>query len=178
MTTNYSVDVFLRTLDERFDVFKRNLEALLQALAGNKPDQKLAAATQALTAADDLERSLSSHDQPPWLGPILVSLKSNVKRVNDETRSYQLARALALEYARIQDHKWSFAEEEDTGFDFDGLYESFREQSRVPELFDILIGALEKIAANQDIDSRRVVQALEKLIQSLKRNRRGSYFAT
>ena len=175
---NNSVDVFLRTLNERFNAFKADFESLLKALASNDTNEKNAAAQRTLTSADDVQRSLSENDQPGWLHPIILSLKQHSARLDNANHCYELARVVAKLYARIHNHKWSFAKEDVTGFDFDALYEQCREKSRVPALFDQLIEGLEAIVSSNEVDSRRVIQALDRLIQSLKRSRRGSYFAT
>lgn len=167
----------MRTLDERFNAFKQAIDKLLKALAGSDGPQKVAASSKALEAATDLRRTLSANDQPPWLGPFIEALTNHGAGLPHDGHSYQLMRTVAIQFLPIQSHTWSFAETDSTAFDFDRLYEQFREQSRVPELFDELIAVLQQILSCPDIDSVKVVKALEKLIETLKRNRKGSYFS-
>ena len=184
MPTKESVDVFMRTLDERFAAFKQCLHMFLHALTAAPQPVGADAARNALQSAEDLSRSLSSHDQPPWLSPILNALRSHVPHVDKDANRRALVDVIMPEYGLILKHTWSFvaaaspSEDASSAVDFDRLYEDCREQSRVTELFDLLIERLEQIVALLDVDSRRVIQALTRIIETLKKNRRASYFST
>ena len=84
--------------------------------------------------------------------------------------------ALGLNYAAMLDHKWMFDFSEDGGFDFDGVFEKYEAQSRIPDLFDKLVEILEQVVQCDELDKRSVVRTLETMIATLKKNRKGSYF--
>jgi hypothetical protein len=79
----------------------------------------------------------------------------------------------------IEAHKW-FTNQSTvhTSFDFDEIYERYRIESKLPELFSILIDLLEQMIDSGEIDSIKVATSLKQLISLLKQNKSGSYFST
>lgn len=178
MPTDKTYEAFLRSLEERFVRFKKDIEALLLALVGLDAVKKAVTCATALHSAQELKGSVSSSDVPPWLNAVIGALDQHGKKLQIEGNCYHLNKALAIQYLLIRDHKWSFADASEKGFSFDKLFEQYRGESRIPELFDELIAQLNKIASMPDIDSKLIDSALKKLIETLKLNRNGTYFAT
>jgi len=82
-------------------------------------------------------------------------------------------------YKIIKEEKLLSSEsKENIAYDFDQLFEKFRSESKLPVLFDSLIEILEKIGESNEIDSRKIVDSLNKLIATVKKNKNGSYFST
>lgn len=173
-----SLEMFHRSLTERFSTFKQDLELLLRALTCLNVDQRKLAAAKALQSTEDLQRLLSGSDYPPWLPEIQSALVANKDLLERDNHSFVLTRSIAKLYALVQSHQWSFQAETDAlAVDFDGLYERHREQSSIADRFDELIETLEQLVLSEEIDSRKAIKALEKLIATLKKNRKGSYFS-
>ena len=170
---NAAIDTFLRFTAQRLSELQDAMKQLMPALAGENKADKVAKARVALAAVDALQLALHTQDHPPWMRPLNQALTTYVQndgRVN-------VANDLAMHYAGVVSHQWAFDFSDDKAFDFDGLYRRYREQSRIPELFDALVKILEEIVKSEALDSRTVAQSLETIIASLKKNRDGSYFA-
>lgn len=178
MPTDKTYEAFLRLIDEKFINFKKSIEALFLALVGNNVDKKNSACAETLVSAQELMRSVASSDVPQWLGTVINALHQHGKNLQVENHCYHLNKVLATQYVLINNHKWSFTDSAEAGFNFDKLFEQFRDESRIPELFDELIAQLSKIVSMPDIDSKQIDNALKKLIETLKLNRKGTYFST
>ncbi|MCH7989528.1 MAG: hypothetical protein IID46_10335, partial [Planctomycetes bacterium] len=74
-------------------------------------------------------------------------------------------------------HNWDDYVSDVNPIDFDSVYDEVRALSNLQDLFDKLVGQLEEIIACKQIDSMYAVEALEKLIATIKKNRDGSYLA-
>jgi hypothetical protein len=61
--------------------------------------------------------------------------------------------------------------------DFDALYRRFRDEGRIPQLFDDLIEIVTKIINSGEVDSLTALQALQQIVQILRANQHGSYLA-
>ena len=62
-------------------------------------------------------------------------------------------------------------------FDFDSIFEHYKSESRLPELFDDIIRILEEIQSSGEVDSLTMMTALGKVLATLKQNKDGSYFS-
>jgi hypothetical protein len=179
MAKNESVDFFLRFLNERFAAFREALMQLLEAISLEDKRRKGEAAKKVLHTIDDLKRSMSATDHPSWLGQLEGQLKGYLARYEGHPDSGKALLAAILHlHPAIEDQKWVFAEASPAAIDFAAIYEEYYAASRVPELFQELIGHLETIIQSGEIDSIQTIKALEKLIATLRKNARGDYFST
>lgn len=78
---------------------------------------------------------------------------------------------------QCDNHRWVFEEDDETAFDFDAIYERFKKESRLPELFDQVVRTLEEIHASGEVDSVTMLRALGKVISTIKKCKDGSYFS-
>jgi hypothetical protein len=67
MTTNPSLEFYMRLVIEKHKALISASHLVIRTLAGNDPDQKKAVANTALQAATDLRAILSKNDVPLWL---------------------------------------------------------------------------------------------------------------
>lgn len=178
MSSSTSHEVFVAALQERFDEFKKNVDQLIEALSAGSLEGKCLAATKLSQSADDIKRMLVEKDQPRWLLHIIRSLNSNRGNLEISRQCFDLTKSIATVYKSIQDHRWTFVSNGLDGIDFDAIFEACRSESRIPELFDKLVASLDELIATSEIDSVRVIQALKKLSETLRKNRKGSYFST
>jgi len=179
MPKNEAVEFLLRLLDERFDIFKRSLEALKDNLVKNNADQKIAACTHTLSALESLKASMSATDQPAWIGKIETAIRQFIKRHQHYADAgITFINTIIACSPQIASQKWDFSESgEDKPVDFDAYFQKFYDESRLPELFEKLVGHLQTIVESGAVDSNRILKQLQKLINTIKRNARGSYFS-
>jgi hypothetical protein len=173
---NYqSQQVFLRSHQVRYDAVKSCLQKLAEAFGNATDDDILARGAELHAAVESLRDNLSPQDRPPWMESMLNLLNMVRSNPGNPSRLAWLVQVLTNSYLPATNHEWGFQAVDDGAFDFDGLYEQHRTQSKLPQLFDKLIGLLEKLIASDDLDSRKVEHTLKILIATLKKNRNGSF---
>lgn len=174
--SNESVQLVLRLIQERHAALNTSLTSLLKTLAGENLERKKAAANGALRAAQDLRAVLSNNDVPQWL----IDLLNYLPLFPQGQGNWGTTEILDFVIERrpsVQNHQWSFDSSNETAFDFDGIFEHFKKDSRLPELFDQIIKILDDIRASGAVDSVAMLQALGKVIATMKRSKDGSYFS-
>ncbi len=122
---------------------------------------------------------LHPSDRPAWLTDLQRDLKLATQNHNDQLGVTAVHRIASDHYPRMLAYSWkSSGSDNATGFDFDPVFEKYRNECRIPELFDELIGFLQQIIESGEVDSVRMLSELEKIISTLRNARNGSYFAT
>ncbi len=174
MSTNESVLVFMRFVIEKHKDLISSLDQLVQALVGENAQNKVTKAEDALKKSKDLQSAIAKQDTPAWLPSLIQGLHYFVSKSWKQT---QLINHLIENIAVIKAHKWAFENSDEKAFDFDSIYEHYKSESRIPELFDEIIKILEDIQSSGEIDSRTMTTALGKVLATLKQNRNGSYFS-
>ncbi len=118
-------------------------------------------------------------DCPAWLNDMKRDLTYATTNHNDENGTIAVRRITAELYPQMTNHDWSVSSaSEKSGLDFDSIFEKYRSECRIPELFDQLIHQLQEIVLSGLIDSVRAVSELQEVISTLRRSKNGSYFAT
>jgi hypothetical protein len=174
MVANRKLVFFGRLLAERHNDLKVASESLILELAGDGKEQKKIAAQKARNAAVALSSILPDSDVPGWLKDVLACLQYYVDGTWDG--GYLIKHHYKL-LPLILNHQWGFDDDEDFALDFDGVFELYRKESRLPELFDEIISILESIKESGEIDSLNMMEALAKIIATLKNGKEGSYFS-
>lgn len=174
MTINDSLKFFLRLIKEKHAALVSVCHILLINLAGDDPNKKKSVAKNALQAATDLRAVLSNKDIPQWLNDI-VNFLTNF--TSGQWSSSDLLPHFVTAKASLDSHSWAFEQEAETAFDFDSIFEHFKKESRLPELFDQIIRLLEDIESSGEVDSVTMHRALGKVISTIKKSRDGSYFS-
>jgi hypothetical protein len=172
-----STEVFLRSHQMRYDAVKSCLQQLAEAFGKNNQDEILQKGTELHTALLSLNDNLSPRDRPNWIKAALQELNKIQSNPNHAGRISWLVAVLTNCYLPAMAQQWDFQAIDDGAFDFDGLYERHRAQSKLPELFEKLITLLEKIVESEELDSRKVERTLRVLIATLKKNRQGSFMS-
>jgi hypothetical protein len=164
----------MRFVTEKHKEVILSLDQLVQALVGENAPNKVAKAEDALKKARDLQSAISKQDSPAWLPSLVQGLHHYVIKAWNQQH---LINHLIDNVANIKQHKWAFENAEEKAFDFDSIYEHYKSESRIPELFDEIIKILEEIESSGEIDSLTMITALGKVLATLKQNRNGSYFS-
>ena len=174
MTANDSFQLFLRLIKQKHQALRETANALLRALAGEELNAKKNAARSMLQAANDLRAVLSNSDIPPWLSETINQLSAFV---DGRWKSYDLLSNFIPQKSALENHRWVFEENAEVAFDFDSIFEHFKKESRLPELFEEIVRLLEEIQESGEVDSVTMLRALGKVISTIKRCKDGSYFS-
>jgi hypothetical protein len=144
--------------------------------------QQLPIAQMAYSQAQALRDGLAPQDQPVWLAPIEGALHSFCDNHRAKQTASALNKAIAMHWAAMDKQQWTL-ESEDIAFDFDRIFEKHYKTSRIPELFDKLVDLLTQLIEAKDekghyvIQNRGAIEAIEKLIATLKKNRNASLYS-
>lgn len=174
MTTNASVQFHIRFVNEKHKELTASLEQLVQILVSENLAQKMKVAEATLKRASDLKASISQQDRPAWLDQLVQNLSFFTK---DKWKQPDIIKYLINNLSSINNHKWVFESPDKIGFNFDAIFDHYKSNSRLPELFDEIIKILEEIQNSGEVDSVSMMSALGKVISTLKKNRDGSYFS-
>jgi hypothetical protein len=179
---NESLKVFVRFVKQKHDKVIQDLNSLINAMVTDTKQHKLDSNEKLIVSSVDLNETLSPADVPLWLNEL--STKCHwYKYTHSHTSNPPVARQFIDHLVglkpSIEAHKW-FTNQSTvhTSFDFDEIYERYRIESKLPELFSILIDLLEQMIDSGEIDSIKVATSLKQLISLLKQNKSGSYFST
>jgi len=164
----------MRFVTEKHQELIKSLELLVTTLVSENIQQKFDKAKLALDKANDLKASVSSKDAPPWLPSLITGLTHFVGKAWKQTN---LIEHLIKLINQIREHKWVFESSTETAFDFDSIFEHYKNESRLPELFDEIIRILGEIHTSGDVDSVAMMTSLGKVLATLKQNKNGSYFS-
>lgn len=173
-TNNDSVQFFFRLVKEKHSNLVASASTLLREFAGDDPNAKKSCAESTLQAASDLRAILSKNDVPDWLN-------NTINAVSQFTRGNWSAKDFLPNFIdvkrQLDTHRWQFDQVTEAAFDFDSIFEHYKKESRLPELFDDIIRLLEEIESSGEVDSVNMLRALGKVIATIKKCKDGSYFS-
>ncbi|MCU7795901.1 MAG: hypothetical protein KZQ75_02090 [Candidatus Thiodiazotropha sp. (ex Myrtea spinifera)] len=178
MTENESVKFFLRLVQEKHALLKSRLNDLFQALSSDNHDEKVNANSLLLEAGEDLSRVLSADDTPSWLNSIIGETNLYSEKHNTSGHNFRLLNNIVGLRNQALNHTWDFDKSSiGNDYNFDVLYQKFKADSKLPELFESMISTLEEMISSGEIDSLTALSNLEQLISVIKQNKDGSYFS-
>jgi hypothetical protein len=143
-------------------------------MASDHPDSKKAAVKNAEEAAKALAVILPESETPHWLSLFLTYVDNYHK---GRWEGVYFMKHFYKVLPQLLSHEWGLEENENFALDFDGVFELYRKESRLPELFDEIIELLNTIKNSGEIDSVNMMEALTKIIATLKCGKAGSYFS-
>ncbi len=121
---------------------------------------------------------LHSSDRPPFLLHLHAALKSVTQQPEHQNCVPNMVKVATLYQPQLEMLKWEPATADETEFfDFDAVFERYRDECRIPELFDQLIDGLNKVVESGEVDSLKVLNQIRKIIATLRAARNGSYFS-
>jgi hypothetical protein len=174
MTSSESVAFFMRFITEKHKQVISSIDQLVDSLVSDTPEEKLNKAKSLLNKSKDLSSSISQQDCPTWLPSLIERLELFISGGHKATH---LIKHLMTSNSEIKNFRWVFENKSEAAFDFDSIFEHYKSQSRLPELFDQIIKILEEIRESGEIDSASMMHGLEKVIATLKKSKKGSYFS-
>ena len=184
MNDQPSANLYLNIILEKYANYKSKFISLLITLSENDQAKKVDASKELCDAASDLANILSEKDRPNWLKQtIIVTNTYGEQNIGQSVRSggaWTLLQKLMDIYPKpALEYDWSSTSNgQVSGIDFDEVYRTYRGNSKIDKLFDSLIAVLKKMILCGDIDSITAVSALNELLETLKKNKDGSYFST
>lgn len=174
MTSNASVQFHMRFVKEKHRELIESLNELVTHLVSEKLELKKSKADVALSKSNDLKASISKQDTPDWL-PYLIDALERFK--SGAWQQHDLINHLFICLQKIKEHVWIFDNPSEQAFDFDAIFQHYKSESRLSELFSEIITILEQIQSSGEVDSVSMMSALGKVIATLKQNKDGSYFS-
>ena len=174
LKANVSVQFHMRFVTEKHQELVQALDSLIKGLVSEDLNNKIALSKIALQKSTDLRSAVSKQDCPSWLPGLIDGLNHFL---GGTWKQEHLIDHLINVIVNIKAHSWVFESQSDTPFDFDSIFEHYKSESRLNELFDEIIKILEEIEASGEIDSLSMINALDKVICTIKKNKNGSYFS-
>lgn len=171
--TESSTEVFVRLIKSKHESLIKSLTRLQRALVGEDIEKKVVYARKALEEATALSSLLTDPDKPNWLQPLYQRLQTYSN--NPSVEAYNFLQAVIPLIEPILNHDW-FGSTHKTALDFDAIFEKYKKESRLDELFQEIIRILESILESGEIDSNSMLRALERMISTLRSCKKGSYF--
>lgn len=150
MEQNVSATLLLNLVNEKYNVIKSRLPSLLKTLSENGHKAKTEESSQLYNSAMDLANVLATSDQPNWLNEIIACTNEFTSQHKDPNSivlgsSWRLLQKLMKIYQPALSHKWDFSTHKGKHhYDFDSIYQKYRDESDLETLFDALIETLEK----------------------------------
>lgn len=174
MSQNESLNFFLRLVREKHVAMKQQAEILFKEMARDNLDGKKVQASGTKDRATDLRGLLSSKDVPGWLDHSITTL---AQFSSGTLPPEDFLTNMVTWKPELDRHAWVFDTTTDTAIDFDAIYERYRSESRLPKLFDEVVCILGEIEASGEVDSVTMINALNKVIATIKKCKDGSYFS-
>lgn len=174
MANTKTLELITRMIREKHGALIKASIQMLRAITGENEAEKKAKAQQMLENANSLRAVISTDDVPNWLAQAIGNLSQYIDNRRD---SYNFLNHHIQVKSQMEAHTWVFEEQSQAAFDFDSIYEHFKKESRLPELFDQIVNILEEIESSGQIDSVTMLKSLGKVIATIKRGKDGSYFS-
>ncbi|MGI1669966.1 MAG: hypothetical protein K6L74_06515 [Neptuniibacter sp.] len=175
MVSEASVVNHLEFIENKHSELINEFQALLSDLVGTSKDNSKKKVKELYLTVKNFQGMMSEKDHPDWLGELHSALANNVGLV--DPKFGELINELALISEQIINHEWILDHDSEDGFDFDAIYEKYRSESRLSELFREIIKILEKIKSSGQIKDLEMENALCALIATLNQNKDGSYLS-
>lgn len=172
-----NVEFFLRTVEERYEIFKSSFSSLVSALCSENIQEKKKAAEDAQSASDSLLSIISKSDHPGWLTQFKSDLHVYIQSTNRSGSSNRLMKSMLKLHPQMESHRWAFDRTSVLKpVQFEEIFKEVYTNSKGPDLFEKLLASLQSIVDSGEVDSLKAIEALNKLIATIKANMRGTYF--
>lgn len=171
---NDSIELYTRIINEKHKDLVKLSNILFRTLPTDDPNEKMTVARRTLEASTDILNIISKQDVPTWLNQLIEYLNNYI---NDRWKAPDFLVNFIVIKNQMENHVWISLENGEIAFDFDGIFERFKKESRLPVLFNQIIKLLDDIKNSGEIDSITMVKSLGKVISTIKKGNEGSYFS-
>ena len=173
-----SETAFHRTLQFHTENARSELQKCVVAFLAYSNTERVASANAAKEAVGRLRAMLAPADYPHWLSPLHEAL-DYVQANHANAPAILSMQKVCNEYQPLLNlHQWKIGSKDANAFDFEAIYIKYRDENKIPELFDKMIHALEEIGKCEALDSRMVLDQLERVVATLKKARESSLSTT
>jgi len=183
MKKEKSIEIFINALNKNINALKESLGKFLGFIASGNKSSLSKQATDVQSKVRNLKDILPEENWPKWLQTLDKNIDIYINNRFENLPGDQLRNILNFldtSYNLIQSFKDSLnLEESVVYYDFDEVYRHYRDNSRIPELFNKIIEILEKIINSDKIDeiSIKNMNKLKSIIATLYKTKKGSYFS-
>lgn len=173
-----STKLLQHLISERHEVMCAAISYFIKTISLENRDAKIASARSCEDAVEGLCSILARYDWPQWIPSLKGILHSYIQQsANDIDIGQRTIEALVGILPSINQQEWNFLDQESPAVDFQAVYKEFYDSSRVPDLFEQLMNQLKQIIDSREVDSVRVLEALNMLIATVRRNSRQDVLA-
>jgi len=173
-----SYNLFVRAVEEKHRECISSFNELMKEFSSFNQKGVEKANEDLHKKVQDLKLILAKADYPNWLERIGSGTKYYINNSTINNSSHELLNILTSQKTDLNSHKWNFySADSDYVYSFEGIYNKYRAENELGELFDKLTNELESIIKSGEIDSMMALKSLEELMQLLKDNKNGSYFS-
>ncbi|RLS39121.1 MAG: hypothetical protein DWH81_08925 [Planctomycetota bacterium] len=174
-----SESFFFRALEEKTEKARAAVQRCVSVFLSTNNSSRVEAATQAASAVSLIVDMLSAQDRPYWLSPLHNNLRTAAADPEGRDGLNGIQEIANTFQGALNSHKWKLTEANPAdGFDFDSMYNKYKKENRIPELFEEIISLLNEIANSGQLDSISALTELRRVIATLEKAKNGSYFAT
>ncbi|MAT91033.1 MAG: hypothetical protein CME59_00365 [Halioglobus sp.] len=178
MANTDSYNAFLRNVQEKHELVRSAYTHLFETIANGNLDEKLKASTKLREACLTLAKSIAEPDHPEWLRNCIAITGAYNANHEDPRHNVKLLNKLMHQSHALRNHTWEMTDQDRRDdLNLDKIYQQYRDQSRLPELFKALIEMLEAILASGEIDSIAARQSIEELLGFVRANQHGGLYS-
>jgi hypothetical protein len=171
-----SSEVFKQLLIAKHKEIKARYNELLKAIIESDFDLKIDKCSSLQTTVRFLFDMITESDRPQWLTQLDTLISNYIPYYKNENHGFNFLNALIDLKSQLFSFNWDTFDSTQV-YDFDKMFEKYRSENRIDELFERITETLQQIVDSNCIDSIKLIDVLNKLINSIKRNQNGSYFA-
>lgn len=176
MENNPSLERFENTLSALFNQCQQGLDSLQVSFVSTNDNERVQSARHLEETLSTLSEFLHDTHRPKWVAALLKATNIFAGSPNQPNATNLLN--TIIKYRNVV-KPITFDPDSDGGspFDFDGLFDSCKEEEKLGVLFDAHIEAVSRIIESNEIEHLTILESLRMLVRVLKANRDGSYVA-
>lgn len=176
MGINKTVAVTTRLIREKHTDLIKLFNKLEKIISLDDKEAKIILVKSVLDNAHLLADNLASSDTPDWLHNLIHECQKLVNNQNNTNVRAEFLKKMYLIKPMLLTHSWDFTRPEGEVFpNVDNIFEQCKKESDIEELFNELVKSLEEIIASDLIDSRKMLQDIERLIDIINGSKKASY---
>lgn len=166
--------MFQRKLIQNQNLIVSQLNNLERSLLTENLNDKITL-SQSLQSICSNFRSDCGPDTPTWVIQLQTLTNNLVQNRNVIDHKINLLSFIQNNKDAIALHDWNSGGYKHD-LNFDSIYEHYKSQSKLPELFDNLISIIEKIISEEDLELGNISKKLQFLLSVIRSNTNKSYF--
>lgn len=176
MENNPSLARFENTLGTLFNKCQQGLDSLQVSFVSTNDNERVESARHLEETLSTLSELLHDTHRPKWVAALLRATTIFASSPTPPNATNLLNTIIKYRNV-VKPITFDPGIDEGSPFDFDGLFDSCKEEERLGELFDAHIESVSRIIESDEIEHLTILESLRTLVRVLKANRDGSYVA-